>query len=64
VKSILLLLLLAAIEFPLCGGSPYNSTGKTNKNKYIKETIRNHSKYNTKTQYKNTTTQNKQYKTQ
>jgi hypothetical protein len=31
---LLLLLLLTAVELSLCGSSPYNSTYKTNKNKY------------------------------
>ena len=38
-----------AIEFSLCGSSPYTNTDKTNKNKYKRN--------NTKTQYR-------QYKTQ
>jgi hypothetical protein len=31
---LLLLLLLTAVKWSLCGSSPYNSTYKTNKNKY------------------------------
>ena len=31
---LLMLLLLTAMEFSLCGSSPYTSTNKTNKDKY------------------------------
>jgi hypothetical protein len=46
---LLLLLLFTAIELSLGGSSPYNSTDKTNKNKYM------YKRNNTKTQYKQNT---------
>jgi predicted oxidoreductase len=36
--------IITAIELSLGGSSPYTSTSKTNKNKYIKETIQKHIK--------------------
>ena len=57
---LLLLLLITAIEFPLGGSSPYTSTEKINKNKYIyKRNNKKHGTNNTKHSiYKHTYYQN------
>ena len=54
-KILLLLLLHTAIELSLGGSSPYTSTDKTNKIKYINETTQKHSTNSTKhSKYKDT----------
>jgi len=51
---LLLLLSLTTVELSLGGSSPYTSTDKTNKNKYINETIQKHSTNNIKHRKYNT----------
>jgi len=56
---IIIIIIIAAVEFPFGGSCPYTSTDKTNGNKiFINETIQKHSTNKKHNKYKHTYYQN------